>query len=74
VELAGDWNNWVPRAMRRDAAGVWYQDVQLAPGAYRYAFRVDGQRWTVPRGAATVDDGFGGRSAWLSVPAPAGQQ
>lgn len=68
VELAGDWNNWVPKAMQRGQDGIWYQDVELPPGAYRYAFRIDGDRWTVPRGAAAVDDGFGGKSAWLTVP------
>jgi hypothetical protein len=41
--------------------------VRIDPGEYRYAFRVNGSAWTVPDDVAAVDDGFGGRSAWLSV-------
>lgn len=67
VELAGDWNGWSPTPATRAADGAWYADVRLAPGEYRYAFRVDGGRWAVPERVATVDDGFGGRSALLSV-------
>ncbi|MDP1890315.1 MAG: hypothetical protein Q8K55_05435, partial [Gemmatimonadaceae bacterium] len=67
VELAGDWNDWKPVPARRAANGVWYADVALAPGEYRYAFRVDGGAWRVPEGAVTSDDGFGGKSAYVTV-------
>lgn len=67
VELAGDWNEWTPVPARRAANGVWYADVALAPGDYRYAFRVDGGAWRVPEGAVTSDDGFGGKSAYVTV-------
>jgi len=67
VELAGDWNDWTPVPARRAANGVWYVDVALAPGEYRYAFRVDGGAWRVPEGAVTSDDGFGGKSAYVTV-------
>lgn len=68
VEIAGDWSAWRPVAAQRAAGGHWYADVRLAPGRYRYAFRVDGNQWTVPAGTKAVDDGFGGKSAWLTVP------
>jgi hypothetical protein len=67
VEVAGDWNTWNPIRLARAGNGVWYVDVKIDPGEYRYAFRVNGSAWTVPDGMAAVDDGFGGRSAWLSV-------
>jgi hypothetical protein len=67
VELAGDWNDWKPGPARRAANGVWYADVALAPGEYRYAFRVDGGAWRVPEGAVISDDGFGGKSAYVTV-------
>ena len=70
VEVAGDWSQWRPQALQRSANGVWYVDVAIAPGAYRYAFRIDGKSWEVPRGMAAVDDGFGGKTAWLTVPEP----
>lgn len=70
VEVAGDWNHWQPVPLRRAARGVWYADLAIPPGEYRYAFRIDGAVWEVPKGVAAVNDGFGGRSAWLSVRKP----
>jgi len=67
VEVAGDFNDWMPAAASRAANGVWYVDLEIPPGQYRYAFRVNGIEWRVPHGATAVDDGFGGKSAWLTV-------
>ena len=68
VELAGDFNEWTPAPAIRADNGVWYADLRIPPGQYRYAFRVNGYEWRVPDGATAVDDGLGGKSAWLSVP------
>jgi hypothetical protein len=70
VEVAGDWNDWKPQPACRASNGVWYADLRLAPGDYRYAFRIDGTRWAVPNGVPAVDDGFGGKSAWVTVRGP----
>ena len=70
VEVAGDWNRWHPQALARTGNGVWYLDLAIPAGYYRYAFRVNGTNWKVPKGVAAVDDGFGGKSAWLSVSEP----
>jgi hypothetical protein len=67
VELAGEWNEWATVPTTRGADGLWYVDVRLPRGEYRYAFKVDGERWAVPDGVSTVDDGFGGKSALLTV-------
>ena len=67
VELMGDWNGWKPVATQRGANGVWYVDLRLNPGEYRYAFRVNGSEWRVPEGAPAVDDGFGAKSAYIAV-------
>jgi len=67
VEVAGDWNGWRPVPLVRSANGVWYTDLAIPPGVYRYAFRVNGTGWEVPKGVAAVNDGFGGKSAWLTV-------
>ncbi len=66
VSVAGDWNEWQLQAATRGDNGVWYVDVSLPEGEYRYAFRVDGT-WRVPAGAAQADDGFGGKSAFVTV-------
>ena len=67
VEVAGDWNEWVPVTATRHRDGTWYADVRLPRGEYRYAFRIDGQKWDVPDGVPSMDDGFGGRSALITV-------
>ena len=74
VDVAGDWNQWRPVPLARGNNGVWYGDFAIAPGLYRYAFRIDGKVWEVPEGVAAVNDGFGGKSAWLSVRKPADPQ
>ena len=68
VELAGDFTEWKFVAASRAANGVWYADLHVPPGQYRYAFRINGTEWRVPDGATAVDDGFGGKSAWITVP------
>lgn len=70
VEVAGDWNRWTLVPAQRAADGTWYVDLKIAPGRYRYAFRVNGTTWRIPDGAAAVDDQFGGKSAWLTVRGP----
>jgi hypothetical protein len=70
VALAGDFTNWRTIAARRAPNGVWFLDLKVPPGEYRYAFRIDGHAWKVPEGAAVVDDDFGGKSAVLIVSAP----
>ena len=67
VEVAGDWSDWNTVPLSRTVNGVWFVDLAIPPGVYRYAFRVDGTSWQVPKGVAAVNDGFGGKSAWLSV-------
>jgi hypothetical protein len=67
VEVAGDFNKWRLTPAIRSANGVWYADLRIEPGQYRYAFRVDRRSWLVPDGATAVDDGFGGKSAWITV-------
>ena len=67
VEIAGDWDAWQPVPATPAEDGVWYADVRLAPGEYRYAFRIDGHAWRVPAGAVAARDGFGGESAYVTV-------
>lgn len=67
VEVAGDWSGWRAVPARRAPNGVWYVDLLIEPGRYRYAFKVDGSTWAVPEGVPAEDDGLGGRSAWLTV-------
>ena len=67
VAIAGDWDAWKQTPAQRAANGVWYVDLPLKAGEYRYAFLVDGREWRVPQGAMAVDDGFGGKAAYVTV-------
>jgi len=69
VDLAGDFTSWTLIPTARTVTGVWYVDLRIPPGRYRYAFRVDGTTWTIPEGAAEAQDDLGGHSAWLDVSA-----
>lgn len=67
VEIAGDWNGWQPTALAQDVPGRWLLPEDLEPGTYRFNVRVDGERWMVPEGFPTLDDGFGGTVGLLIV-------
>jgi hypothetical protein len=67
VEVAGDFTNWNVIAARPSSDGVWFVDLRIPPGQYRYEFRVNGTAWRIPEGAPVVDDDFGGKAAWLTV-------
>lgn len=67
VEIGGDFNKWQLSPAIRAPNGVWYVDLALPPGEYRYTFRIDGKEWRVPEGVAAADDEFGGKTAWLTV-------
>ncbi len=68
VALAADWTGWQPVLMERAPDGRWLLRVTLAPGVHRFNLVVDGERWIVPEGVASVDDGFGGKTSLLVVP------
>jgi hypothetical protein len=70
VEVAGDFSHWKFVSATRASNGVWFADLRIPPGQYRYAFRIDGTTWMVPDGAEAISDGFGGKSAWLTVGDP----
>jgi hypothetical protein len=67
VEIAGDWNGWIPEPLSRDGSGRWVLPTALGPGVYRFNLRVDGDRWMVPEEVPSLDDGYGGRVGLLIV-------
>ncbi len=46
VALAGSFNDWVPKAMRKQKDGCFACTVELPQGMHEYKFVVDGQ-WVV---------------------------
>jgi hypothetical protein len=67
VEIAGDWNDWLPELLDRRSGGRWSVDLTLQPGVYKFALILNGEEWTVPQGAPSVPDDFGGEVALLVV-------
>ncbi len=67
VAIAGDWNEWTPDALVRVDASHWRADLALGPGAHRFSLVVNGRRWVVPPGVATLPDGMGGKVGLLII-------
>lgn len=61
IEIAGDFNCWVPEELLRPIKtdGVWRKLYHLSPGTYRYKFLVDGE-WTCdPQNPNTALNAYG---------------
>jgi len=67
VEIVGDWNGWQRVPLSRSGRGRWALPTPLEPGTYRFNLLVDGERWLVPEGVPSIDDGFGGAVGLLIV-------
>jgi AMP-activated protein kinase-like protein len=67
VAIAGEWNDWTPVALQRLDDGRWRANLALTQGAHRFSLVVDGQKWMVPPGVATLPDDMGGHVGLLIV-------
>ena len=68
VEVAGDFTDWQPVALRRTGADVWETVLHIPRGVHRVNLRIDGGTWTAPAGAAHAEDEFGGEVGIVTVP------
>jgi chromosome partitioning protein len=61
VQVAGDFNNWVPEStpMQADPEGRWVAQLSLRPGRYRYRLVVDGRWTTDPHNSYVESNQFG---------------
>jgi hypothetical protein len=71
VAIAGDFNNWNPRANileDPEGDGIWTGTLKLEPGRYEYMFVLDGEEWFPdPNALRYVKDGFGNKNAILEI-------
>ena len=67
VSIAGEWNDWTPVALERVDETRWRANLALSPGAHRFSLVVDGRRWIVPPGVASLPDDMGGRVGLLVI-------
>lgn len=67
VAIAGEWNDWTPVALERVDASRWRTTLALGQGAHRFSLVVNGRRWMVPSGVATLPDDMGGQVGLLVI-------
>jgi hypothetical protein len=67
VELAGDFTDWKPVALRQWGADSWRTLLPVPPGLHRLAVRIDGGEWRAPPGTRPVESEFGGQVAEVVV-------
>lgn len=69
LEVAGDFNNWEPVALRREYSEgkqFWTGMLPVQRGEHRYMFVRNGEEWvTDPLAEVQQDDGFGNKNAVL---------
>ena len=70
VQLAGDFNNWVPDKgvnTRQTPDGTWEKIVRLGPGVYQYRYFVDGEWQPDPSNPRRVEGPAGGVNSVLII-------
>ena len=70
VQLAGDFNNWIPDQgveTRQGPGGTWEKVVRLGPGVYQYRYFVDGEWTPDPSNPRRVEGPAGGVNSVLII-------
>ena len=67
VEVMGDFTDWRPMALRREADDHFAVRITLPAGSYRINVRVDGGMWTAPPGTTPVADDYNGAAGLLVI-------
>jgi 1,4-alpha-glucan branching enzyme len=63
----GDFNDWIPQIMAKDASGMWTIALKIVPGGYAYNFIIDGRPVRDFNNPRTKDTGRGFVSSFLEV-------
>ncbi|MDP3919531.1 MAG: AAA family ATPase [Candidatus Omnitrophota bacterium] len=68
VEIAGDFNNWIPEALvQRNDNGLWQKVITAHGGACRYKFIVDGEWQVDPHQLEQRENAYGSFDSYLEV-------
>ena len=70
VEIAGDFNNWIPESLSRKklrGKSVWHKAISLKPGAYEYKYVINGNWISDPTNDNMVDDHQGGKNSLIQI-------
>lgn len=66
VEIAGDFNHWVPELLvRRDQDGLWQKVISVELKTFRYKFIVDGEWQVDPSQPAQKQNAYGGVDSYM---------
>ena len=68
VDLAGDFTDWQPVALRQSGDDAWEAVLPIASGVHRLNIRIDDQKWTAPAGTTRLTDEFGGEVGIVTIP------
>lgn len=69
VEIAGDFNNWIPEPMiqREGEEGLWQKVIQMERGSFRYKFIVDGEWQLDPYQPLQRMNSFGTYDSYVEI-------
>lgn len=66
VEIAGDFNHWVPEVMvRRGDEGLWQKIIHVEEPTFRYKFIVDGEWQVDPNQPLQKENAYGGLDSYV---------
>ena len=68
VEIAGDFNHWVPEALvRRNQDGLWQRVISVELKVFRYKFIVDGEWQVDPSQPVQKENAYGGVDSYVEI-------
>jgi len=68
VEIAGDFNHWVPEALvRRSDDGLWQKVIHVDLKSFRYKFIVDGEWQVDPSQPLRKENAYGGVDSYVEL-------
>lgn len=66
VEIAGDFNHWIPEPLiRRNTEGLWQKVVSVTTNTFRYKFIVDGEWQVDPHQPLQKQNVYGGIDSYM---------
>lgn len=68
VEIAGDFNQWIPEPMvRSQLPGMWQKVIPIGSGKYRYKFIIDGEWQMDPYHPVRQQNAYGTYDSYLEI-------
>ena len=62
VEIAGEFNDWIPEDMKALKDGYWQAELKLKPGSYAYRLVFEGDSWEADPNSPQITGPYGPNS------------